>query len=132
MKPGLIAGLSLERTLVVTRAMCPHFDGVLAHPVIATWTLVHEFEITGRKLLVPFLEANDEALGTHVSIDHLAPAGIGATVRITATVESCTARKLRCDMAAHCGARLLARGKFDQAFVHKDRLHRTLERIATE
>jgi hypothetical protein len=47
MKSGLDPGVFAEMRVVVTPDMCPHFDGVLVHPVYATWTLVHHMEIVG-------------------------------------------------------------------------------------
>lgn len=132
MKPGLTPGRSAELTIRVTREMCPHFDGVLVHPVYATWTLVHHFELTGRRLLAPHLEAEQEAVGAHISVDHKSPAPIGSTVTIRAEIESFENNRLVCRMSASCGPRLLATGSFVQVILSKQRLRSLIERYQPE
>lgn len=122
MKPTLRPGSSAEVRFVVTEAMCPHFDGVLKHPVCATWTIVHQMEVAGRKLLEPHLEGAEEGIGAHISVDHVSPARIGATVSVRATATECASRKLVAAVEAFCGDRLLARGRFVQIILPKARL----------
>jgi predicted thioesterase len=128
MKSGLDPGVFAEMRVVVTPDMCPHFDGVLVHPVYATWTLVHHMEIVGRKLLVPYLEQHEEGVGAHVSVDHISPAYVGSSVTVRAAVDSCTHHRLTARMSAHCGERELARGVFVQVIMPKSRLKAIIER----
>lgn len=130
MKPGLAPGVCLETRVVVTREMCPHFDGVLIHAVYSTWTLVHQIEVAGRKLLAPHLEEHEEGVGVHVSVDHTAPAPLGSTVVVRAVVESVDARRLVCAIAAHCDGREIATGRFTQAIVAKEKFAAALRRLA--
>lgn len=118
----------MEIQFVVTPEMCPHFDGVLVHPVLATWTVVHQMEIVGRKLLVPFLEDHEEGVGAHISVDHVSPAHIGSTVVVRAEVESCTHHRLTTAMSARCGGRTLATGTFVQVIMPKSKLAGIIER----
>lgn len=122
MKPELVPGRYSERQFVVAREHCPHFDGLLRHPVCATWTLVHEMEVAGRKLLEPFLEDDEDGIGAHISIDHRSPAAIGASVVVRAEATVVTRRKLVTRMSAVCGERLLAEGTFVQIILAKARL----------
>jgi predicted thioesterase len=128
MTPGLDPGNFAEVEFTVTPEMCPHFDGVLVHPVVATWTLVHRMEVAGRKLLAPHLGPDEEGIGAHISIDHRWPAPVGARVVVRAEVESCTARRLVCITSARCGTRELARGRFVQVILPKTRLQSMLDR----
>lgn len=128
MRAGLQVGHRQTREILVTEAMCPHFDGVLVHPVYATWTLVHDMEVTGRAVLAPYLEPHEEGLGIHISVDHQAPALIGARVTVTAEVTDVTPHRLACRMTAASGGRLLAKGTFVQAIVPKARLQVLFER----
>jgi len=127
MKPGLEPGRFVELHIRVTPQMCPHFDGVLKHPVLATWSLVHHIELAGRKLLEPHLEDQEEGVGVHVSIDHRAPAPIGSTVTVRAEVESVSPRRLACRVTARSGERLIAEGAFVQAILPKSRLRELFE-----
>ena len=91
----------------------------------------HQFEMAARKVLVEYLEEQEEGIGSHVSVDHLAPCGVGKTIRIRAELkEVIRDRHLRvvCNMAAYDGDRLLARGKQVQVVMNKQQLAHYLER----
>lgn len=128
MKPGLGPGSFAEVMLTVTPEMCPHFDGILVHPVLATWTLVHHIEIAGRKLLLPFLEPHEEGVGAHLSVDHRSPAPIGSLVRVRADFESFQHSRLTARTTAWSGDRELARGTFVQVILPRERLIATFDR----
>lgn len=136
MNPELQIGRSAEVNFTVTPEMCPHFDGILVHPVLATWTVVHQMEVAGRKLLAPHLEPGNEGIGAHIRVDHRSPAPIGSHVRVVATATGVTANRLTCRVAAYCGPRLLAEGEFVQVVMSKARLagliERHLNRAATD
>ncbi len=131
MRPGFEPGIQREVVVKVTEDMCPAFDGVVVHRVYSTWSAAHHFELAARKVLVDFLETHEEGIGSHLSIDHLAPCPIGRTVRIRATLTEVTHdRHIRvvCDVAAHDGDRLLARGRQVQVVMNKEHLKRYIER----
>ena len=128
LEPGTFS----ERTWQVTPEMCPHFDGVLVHPVYATWTMVHHMEVVGRKLIVPYLETHEEAVGAHVSVDHKSPALIGSNVTVRAEVETATAHRLTCTVSARCGPRLIGQGVLVQVVMQKTRLDAMLARHAND
>jgi len=126
MKPGLTIGLTAETLVCVTADMCPHFEGVLVHPVYATWIMVRDMEVTGRKLLAPYLEPHEEGVGAHIRVDHRSPATIGARVLIRAEATAVTAHKLTCRMTATCDNRLVGQGEFVQVLLSKTRLEALL------
>ena len=84
MKPGFEPGITRSLTIIVTPDMCPAFDGVVVHRVYSTWSVAHHFELAARKVLVDFLEAHEEGIGSHVSVDHLAPCPVGGEGRVEA------------------------------------------------
>ncbi|MFQ5503150.1 MAG: thioesterase family protein [Phycisphaerae bacterium] len=126
MKPDLIRGVSREETFEVTEAMCPAFDGQVVHRVCATWTLVHYMELAGRRVLVDFLEPDEEGVGSHVTCDHLASVPIGMTVRVVATATEVSERELVCDVTAHSDDRQIASGRTVQRVYQKKVLARIL------
>lgn len=128
MKPGLTAGVSAELTFGVTDEMRPIFDKVAVHQVCSTWTLVHYFELAGRKILMEYLEEGEEGVGSHVTIDHFAPVKVGRTVRVVATVVEMNDRRLVCDVDAFFGERKIAAGKTVQNVFPRAVLARVLER----
>lgn len=131
MKTGFQPGIVRHVSIDVTPDMCPAFDGVVVHKVYSTWSVAHHFEIAARKVLVDFLEAHEEGVGAHVSVDHLAPCTVGSQVKVEAElVEVIKGHHIKviCECRAFCGERLLARGKQVQVVMDKDHLKRYLER----
>ncbi|MFO0972092.1 MAG: hotdog domain-containing protein [Phycisphaerae bacterium] len=128
MKPGLEPGVSTEIDFVVSDEMRPIFDKVAVHQVCATWSLVHFMELAGRKILMQYLEPDEEGVGSHVTIDHIAPARVGRTVRVVATVEEVDERRLVCDVDAFVGSRKVAAGKTVQHVFPRAALQRILDR----
>jgi len=112
--------------LHVTEGMCPAFDGVVVHRVCSTWTIVQYMEVAGRKLLAPYLEPDQEGVGSHVSCDHLAPAPVGSEVRVIATARDVTERELVCDVAAFRGRRMIAVGRTVQKVFPRAMIERIL------
>jgi len=127
-KEGLVPGASAEVSFVVLEAMCPAFDGRVVHRVCSTWTLVHHMELAGRKVLVDFLEPEEEGIGSHVSCDHLGPARVGSIVRVVATARDVTDRELVCDTVAFCGERMIAAGRTVQKVFPRAVLERILSK----
>jgi len=131
MKPGFDPGITRELTVVVTEDMCPAFDGVIIHRVYSTWSAAHHFEIAARKVLVYYLEDHGEGVGSHLSLDHLAPCPLGRTVRVRAELVEVSRDhhpRVVCDVTAYDGDRLLAKGKQVQVVMNKEHLQHYLER----
>jgi len=128
MKPGFEAGIAREITFTVTDDMCPACNGVIIHRCYSTWSAVHHMELAARKVLADFLQEDEDAIGTHVSVDHLAPCPIGRTVSVRACLIEVAGRRVICEVTAHDGDRLLARGRHVQAIINKEALRRVIER----
>ena len=131
MKPGFEPGITGEIVVTVTEDMCPSFNGVVVHRCYATWSLVHHVELAARKVLVDYLEPDEEGIGSHVSADHLAPCGVGKKVTVKAklieVIEGQNPQVI-CEVTAYDGDRLLAKGKQIQIVMNKDRLTQLIER----
>lgn len=131
MRPGFEPGIVREVRFVVTLDMCPAFDGVVVHRVYSTWSAAHHFEIAARKVLVDFLEPHEEGIGSHLSIDHLAPCPLGRTVTVRAELIDVTRDhhpRVVCKVEAFDGERLLARGQQVQVVMNREHLKRYIER----
>ncbi len=126
-KSGLEPGIQEEVNFVVTEDMCPAFDGHVVHRVCATWTIVHYMELAGRRILIQFLEPDEEGVGSHVTCDHLGPAPVGSTVRVIASVADVSDRELVCDVVAFREAKLIASGKTGQRVFPREVLDRILK-----
>lgn len=128
MKPGFEPGIAREVKVRVTEDMCPAFGGVVIHRCYSTWSLVHHMEIAARAVLAEYLELHEEAVGSHVTVDHVAPCTIGKIVRLHAKLVEVAGRQVICDIAAYDGDRLLGKGRHIQVVMQKEALKRHLER----
>lgn len=128
MKPGFKPGIVREIEITVTEDMCPAFDGQIVHRCYSTWALVHHMELAARKVLVDFLQEDEEGIGAHVSCDHLASCSVGKTVKVRAELVEVSSKKAICEVTAWDGDRLLARGKQVQAVLNKEHIKRMIER----
>ncbi len=128
MNPDLKPGVTAEVSAVVTEEMCPVFDGVIVHRVYSTWSLAYHMELAARRVLAPHLEAHEEGIGSHLSIDHLAPVPVGKTVRVVATCTELDSSKVVCDVVAYEGERVVGRGKQVQRVFPKEVIQSLIER----
>ena len=131
MKPGFEPGIEREVKVRITEDMCPAFDEVVVHRCYSTWSAVHHMEIAARKVLVDFLEDHEEGIGSHVSVDHLAPCPVGREVRVLARLIEISGDhhpRVLCEVTAFDGDRLLAKGQQVQVVMSKDHLKRYIER----
>jgi len=101
MKDSLKIGATAEVVIEVTEDMCPAFDDVVVHRVYSTWSMAHHMEIAARKVLAPHLEDHEEGIGSHLSIDHVAPVPAGHRVRVVAAAVEIEETTLVCDVVAH-------------------------------
>jgi predicted thioesterase len=134
MRPSLRIGNTAEVTVTVTEDMCPAFDEVIVHRLYSTWSMAHHMELAARKVLAPHLEEHEEGIGSHLSIDHLAPAPLGHTIRIEARATVLEPTRLVCELTAHdlrpAGPRLVGRGTQIQRILPRTRLKALIERAA--
>jgi predicted thioesterase len=128
MRVGLEVGAVAEVSFTVTPEMCPAFDEQIVHEVCSTWEIVHYMEVAGRKMLTPFLEPDEEGVGSHASCDHAGPALVGTQVRVVAKAVVANERELVCDCSAYRGDRLIATGKTVQKIFPREVLERILRR----
>jgi len=92
-KPTLKKDLSASRTLTVDEPRCIGFMGKEGM-VYATPRMVSDVEYTCRDFLLQHLDAGEDSVGTHVSIDHLAATPLGLQVTIQINVEQIDRRKV--------------------------------------
>ncbi len=128
MKAGFSPGIVKEVTKVVTEDMCPSFDGDIVHHVYSTWSMVHHMELAARKVLVDYLDDDEEGIGAHVAVDHKSPAPIGTTVTIRAELIDVRRNRVLCRVTAWDGDRLLGEGEQLQIVLKKDRLRGIIDK----
>jgi predicted thioesterase len=128
MKASLKVGNTAEVTAEVTEDMCPAFDGVVVHRVYSTWSMAHHMELAARMVLAPHLEAHEEGIGAHLTIDHVAPTPVGNVVRVVAEATEVDDTTVVCAVNAYDGSRLVGRGTQVQRVLPKQTLTALIER----
>ena len=120
---GLVPGKTGDVEITVTGAMVAQFDELgLVHPVYATWTLVKHMEEASRKVLLPFLEDDEDAVGHAVNVVHLAPTPVGMRVRVRAVLERVDGRRIHCRLEASNERERIGEGTTIQIVVPRARL----------
>ncbi|MHC4948198.1 MAG: thioesterase family protein [Planctomycetota bacterium] len=134
MKPSLRLGNAADVTITVTEDMCPAFDGVVVHHVYSTWSMAHHMELAARKVLTPHLEPEEEGIGSHLSIEHVAPTPVGHRVRVVAEAVEIGPTTLVCDVTAYHvrddGDRVVGRGRQVQRVLPRRKLESLIARAA--
>ncbi len=128
MHPSLKIGNTTAVIITVTDDMCPAFDGIVVHRVYSTWSMAHHMELAARKVLAPHLEDHEEGIGSHLSIDHVAPTPVGEQVRVEATAVELGPSTLICDVIAYHGDRIVGRGRQVQRVLPKSKLESLITR----
>ena len=95
MKEGLVPGLTHKNVSVVTPEMGVQHFGAGVPSVFSTPSMIGLMERTCVELLTPYLDENEQSVGFHVDVRHLAPTRIGQSVAITATLQEVKERKFR-------------------------------------
>ena len=135
MKRSLKIGDTAQITITVTEDMCPAFDDIVVHRVYSTWSMAHHMELAARKLLKDHLGDDEEGIGSHLSVDHLAPVPVGHTVRIEARAAEIGRSTLVCDMIAYHvrpgeSERIVGRGTQVQRILPRRKLEALIARAA--
>lgn len=130
MREGLVPGTTAEVQLIVTDAMAVYFDELgSVYPVYATWMMVKHMEEAGRKVILPFLDPGEDAVGYAVDIVHTAPTAVGDRVRARAVLERVDGRRIHCRVEAHNSREKIGEGRTVQVVVSRDRLYARFREI---
>jgi fluoroacetyl-CoA thioesterase len=92
MKNGLIPGLMHTQTYVTTLEMRAK---QLTADIFSTPAMIGLMEGTCVQLVAPYLDENDQTVGIHVDVRHMAPTKIGQSVTVTAELLEVKDNKLR-------------------------------------
>jgi fluoroacetyl-CoA thioesterase len=93
MKASLQPGLAFTRKINVDESRCIGFMG-REGMVYATPKMVSDVEYACRDWLLEHLDAGEDSVGTHVSIDHLAATPLGLDVLLEIRISEVDRRKV--------------------------------------
>jgi fluoroacetyl-CoA thioesterase len=128
MKASLEPGISVARELTVDESRCIGFMGKEA-AVYATPRMVSDVEYTCRDMLLEHLDAGEDSVGAHVSIDHLAPTPMGLAVTVEVRVAEIDRRKVVFEFSVKDPLEEVGRGKHVRFVVETAK---TRERLAAK
>jgi fluoroacetyl-CoA thioesterase len=97
MKDGLVPGLTHTQTYLTTLEMRAK---QLVSDVFSTPAMIGLMEYTCVLLVAPYLDENEQTVGIHVDVRHMAPTKIGQSVTVTAELLEVTDNKLRFAVSA--------------------------------
>lgn len=130
MKPGIHIDQSAEIEITVTPDMQVSFGGKIIHELYSTSWLVQHMEWTARKIIEPYLQPHEEAMGSHVEVSHLMLTLIGMQVRIKACVHEIRDNKVVCEVEAFNIRGKIARGMITQSIVEKTWLDKKMKEMS--
>src|SRR5882724_6716412 len=97
MKDGLVPGLTHTQTFLTTLEMRAK---QLISDVFSTPAMIGLMEYTCVLLVAPYLDENEQTVGIHVDVRHMAPTKIGQPVTVTAELLEVKDNKLRFAVSA--------------------------------
>jgi fluoroacetyl-CoA thioesterase len=97
MKDGMVPGLTHTQTYVTTLEMRAK---QLASDIFSTPAMIGLMEYTCVLLVAPYLDENEQTVGIHVDVRHMAPTKIGQSVTVTAELLEVKDNKLRFALSA--------------------------------
>jgi predicted thioesterase len=110
----------------VERHMKPHLQGLVRHPLYATWAMVYHMETASRMLLAPYLEPDEEAVGGGVLVKHLRPARVGAPLHVVAKLVRVRGARVYTRAEIHSRGRKLGEGSVLQVVMSRARFAKLL------
>ncbi len=126
MKSGIEQSKKSVYTEKAEAWMKPYMPGIVDHPVYSTWAMIRGMENTARLLLQPYLEEGEDGVGCEVSVKHLAPAALGETIRIEATLKEFKHPIVVCHLEAFCENTKIGEGIHKQFVLSKQRYQKFL------
>lgn len=97
MKDGLVPGLTHTQTYLTTLEMRAK---QLVSDVFSTPAMIGLMEYTCVLLVAAYLDENEQTVGIHVDVRHMAPTKIGQSVTVTAELLQVKDNKLRFALSA--------------------------------
>ena len=91
MRSGLTIGASREEHYKVTKELSIQVGGVA---VLSTPSLVNLIEHTSRLLLAPYLQEDEQSVGSSINVKHIAPTPVGGDLRVVSRVTGISGRRV--------------------------------------
>ena len=119
MRRGMELGREETIEIIVTEDMFASFEGEVVHPVYSTVAMTYHMEWVSRKIILPFLEDDEEGMGASVKLNHLAPSPLGSIVTLTATLEGLFDNVVMTKVTASNHNGIIGKGEVKQVILPK-------------
>jgi predicted thioesterase len=86
-------------------------------PVLSTPAMIGLMEMAAARAVAPKLAPGEITVGTRIEVDHLKACFPGSRLRVWARFEGADGRFLGFEVTAHCGEKLIGRGRVFRAIV---------------
>ncbi|MFI5347619.1 MAG: thioesterase family protein [Elusimicrobiota bacterium] len=127
MRDGFKVGLTVDMPAKVEKHMRPHLQGLVKHPLYATWAMVYHMETASRMLLSPYLEPHEEAVGGGILVKHLRAARIGAPLHVAARLVRVRGNRVYTRVEIHSRGRKLGEGSIVQVVMTRSAFAKLLK-----
>jgi fluoroacetyl-CoA thioesterase len=104
------------------------FQGMVIHPVYATFSLARDAEWTSRQFVLEMKSPGEEGIGTFLTVEHKGPAFVGEEISFVAWVDHIEGNELVCFYEARVSDRLIAIGKTGQRIFSTQKLEAIFSR----
>lgn len=112
-------GLTHKKTFTVTSEMGVQHFGPAVPSVLSTPSMIGMMERTCVELLTPCMDEDEQTVGFHVDVKHLAPTRIGQSVTVTATLQEVQDKRFRFAVEAVNGQGVkIGAGTHRRALIH--------------
>ncbi len=105
------------------------FDSGRVHPFYSTFALARDAEWTCRLFVLEMKDADEEGIGTFITVEHHSPALIGEKVNFEAVVELIRGNEIVCAFEARVDERLVASGRQGQKVLKKEKIKKLFEKL---
>ncbi|MBX5467949.1 MAG: thioesterase [Firmicutes bacterium] len=121
---GLQPGMTATVSTVVSEAMTAHLGGQPIHPVLATAVMIEWMEWASRKLILPYLEPEEDAVGYRIEVVHLEPTRVGERFTATAEFLSLDGNRVETAVWAENARGRIGHGRITQVLLAKSEIAR--------
>jgi predicted thioesterase len=111
-------GTAGRHPLLVTPEVAIDFLGADEARVLSTPHMIAYMEWSARNAIKPYLDENEDSVGTTVNIRHLAATPVGMAVRFTATVLEVDDRRVVFRVEAHDEKELIGEGTHERFVIN--------------
>ena len=120
-------GVSLEKEFKVKEEDIASFLGSGKIRVLSTPSMIVFMENTARSIVDISLPNGKITVGVKVNVDHVAPAPLGAIIRVKAIIKKITGRRLTFEVYAFYKGKLIGKGVHERVIVDEEKFLKKLK-----